>query len=50
MQNETKWEEPKQDEEMAASGSSSFGVSFVLRLIPEWRGRSQVSERIIGND
>jgi len=28
MQNETKWEEPKQDEEMAASGSFSFGVSF----------------------
>ena len=28
MQNETKWEEPKQDEEMAASGSSSFGVSL----------------------
>lgn len=28
MQNEAKWEEPKQDEEMAASGSSSFGVSF----------------------
>lgn len=28
MQNETKWEEPKQDEEMAASGSSSCGESF----------------------
>ena len=32
MQNETKWEEPKQDEEMAASGSFSFGAAPDSRM------------------
>ena len=55
MQNETKREEPKQDEELAASGSSSFGVSFGAtpdsRMARTGSGLgTYVSERIIGND